>query len=131
MSDIFSVVGIAIIASVSAIFLRQYKPEYAFGITFCSGIIILMFSLLKFSDIADKLEDFISMAKIEEEHYKIIFKCFGTCILTKIASETCKDFGQESISSKIDLFGKLSILVFASPLFYEILSIIYSIMEIK
>ncbi len=131
MSDIFTVAGIAVIASASAIFLKQYKPEYAFGVTLISGIIILTFSILKFSDISDRLSDFISMAKIDTEHYKIIFKCFGICILTKIASETCKDFGQESISSKVDLFGKLSILVVALPLFYEILSVIYSIMEIK
>ena len=131
MNDIFTVIGIAIVASTAAIFLKQYKPEYAFGITLCSGIVILFFSLLKFSDISNKLEDFIEMTKIDGEHYKTVFKCFGICILTKIASETCKDFGQESISSKVDLFGKLSILVMASPVFYEILSLIYSIMEMK
>lgn len=131
MNEIFTIAGIAIVASAAAVFLKQYKPEYAFGITLGAGIILLIFSLTEFSSFSDKLNDFISMAKIDDENYKTILKCFGICILTKITSETCKDFGQESISSKVDLFGKISILIIASPIFYEILSIIYSIMEIR
>ena len=55
------------------------------------------------------------------EKYKILFRCFGICVITKIASETSKECGQESISSKIEFAGKTIMLFSALPLFSEII----------
>jgi len=131
MSEIITIAGVAIIASGTAILLKQYKPEYAFGISLAAGASILIFTVLKLSEVTETLESFVSVSGINNEYYKIMLRCLGVCMITKITSETCKDCGQGAISSKVDMAGKIIILVIAMPLFSEIISIVRALTEIR
>ena len=127
MKDIFIISGLGILSTSLIIILKQYKPEFAFATALCSGILIFLFAFENFFEIFDNLKKLASFSKIEPEKFEILFKCFGICIITKTASEICKDCGQESISSKIDFAGKTIVLISALPLFSEIIGIIESL----
>lgn len=124
MNTIFTVAGIGIISAGLYIILKQYRPEFAFAVTLISGIILLLFSVSSFKEIIENINELISISGTEKEKYKVLLKCLGICIITKIASETCKDCGENSVASKIDLAGKTFILASAMPLFGEIIGII-------
>lgn len=127
MNEILVISGIGIISASVYVILKQYRPEFAFASSLCAGIIILMLSFSFFSEIFEHIKIFVSVSGTDSEKYKILFRCFGICLITKIASETCKDCGQESVSSKIDFAGKAVILFSALPLFSEIFEIIENI----
>ena len=124
MNDIFIISGIGIVSAAIIIILKQYKPEFAFAAALSSGILILLLSLSYFTEIFDFIKKLISVSGIKAEKFEILFKCFGICVVTKIASETCRDCGLESISSKIDFSGKTIILISSLPLFSEIIEVI-------
>ena len=130
MTEIFTLAGIAILSSAFVILLKQYKPEYAFAASLTAGILLLFYSFMFFSEIIDEIRLFISSSGIKNENFEILIKCLGICLITKISSETCKDCGQSSISSKIDLAGKAMILVTSIPLFSEIIEIIQSLISL-
>ena len=130
MNDILVIFGIGIISSAVYVVLKQYRPEFAFASGLCAGIVILMLSFSFFSEIFEHLKILVSVSGTESEKYEILFRCFGICIITKIASETCKDCGQESVSSKIDFAGKTVILFSALPLFSEIIKIIEDLINL-
>ena len=130
MSEIFTLAGIAIVAAGFVILLKQYKPEYAFGAALAAGILLLLYTITIFSGIIDEIESLVSSSGIESENFGILLRCLGICMVTKIASETCKDCGQGSISSKIDLAGKVAIHVSSMPLFSEIIGIIKNLIEV-
>ena len=130
MNTIFTIAGIGIISAGFVIVLKQYKPEFAFGATLAAGTILLFFSVLNFAEIIEYINELISVTGTEKEKYKILIKCLGICMITKIASETCKDCGENSVASKIDLAGKAVILTSAMPLFSEIITIIKELMEL-
>jgi stage III sporulation protein AD len=119
--------GIGIVSAAFYIILKQYRPEFAFACGLCAGIIILVLSLSFFGEIIEHIKKLVLISGTDSEKYKILFRCFGICIITKIASETCKDCGQESVSSKIDFAGKTVILFSALPLVSEIIEIIENI----
>ena len=127
MNDILVISGIGIVSAAFYIILKQYRPEFAFACGLCAGIIILVLSLSFFGEIIEHIKKLVLISGTDSEKYKILFRCFGICIITKIASETCKDCGQESVSSKIDFAGKTVILFSALPLFSEIIEIIENI----
>lgn len=130
MSEIFTLAGIAIVAAGFVILLKQYKPEYAFGAALAAGILLLLYTITIFGGVVDRIESLVSSSGIESENFNILLRCLGICMVTKIASETCKDCGQGSISSKIDLAGKAVILVSAMPLFSEIIEIIKILIDV-
>ena len=65
---------------------------------------------------------------INEEYAGIMFKALGVCILTQIACDACKDAGEASIATKLEIAGRVSILVISLPLFTRVLSIVSSLM---
>ena len=124
MNDIFTLSGIGIISAAIVIILRQYRPEFSFAAALLAGILIILTSLSYFTEIFVFIKRLVSVSGIDSEKFEILLKCFGICVVTKIASETCKDCGLESISSKIDFSGKTIILISSLPLFSEILEVI-------
>ena len=130
MNNIFEIAGIGIVSSAVIIILKQYRPEFAFSASLICGIILLLYSVISFSEINETLKEIILFSGIENEKYEILFRCLGISIVSKIASEACSECGQGSISSKIDLAGKTIILLTAMPLFTEIIEIIRNLTEL-
>lgn len=130
MNNIFEIAGIGIVSSAIIIILKQYRPEFAFSASLICGIILLLYSVISFSEINETLKEIIAISGIENEKYEILFRCLGISIVSKIASEACNECGQGSISSKIDLAGKTIILFTAMPLFTEIIEIIRNLTEL-
>lgn len=130
MNSIFTIAGIGIISTAFVIILKQYRPEFAFGAALAAGIILLFFSVSCFTEIIKTINNFIDISNAGKEKYEILIKCLGICMVTKIASETCKDCGENSIASKIDLAGKAVVLTFSMPLFQEVIFIIKDLLEL-
>ena len=130
MNSIFTIAGIGIVSTAFVIILKQYRPEFAFSAALAAGIILLFFSVSCFTEIIKTINDFIDISNSGKEKYEILIKCLGICMVTKIASETCKDCGENSIASKIDLAGKAVVLTFSMPLFQEVIFIIKDLLEL-
>ncbi len=131
MSEIITVAGIAVAAAGAAILLKQYKPEYAFGISIAAGAIFLLFIVIRASEIIEEISGFADASGIASENYGIVLRCLGVCLITNAAAETCKDCGQSSIASKVVIAGKALVLIIALPLFSELMNVIKAILEIR
>lgn len=124
MNEIFVIAGVGIVAASAIIILKQYKPEFAFAAALSAGILLLMMSLGFLSEIFSYIKELVSISGINEKNFEILFRCFGICMVSKIATEACIDCGQSSIASKIDFAGKTVILLISLPLFSEIIEIV-------
>lgn len=131
MSEVVTVAGIAVAAAGAAILLKQYKPEYAFGISAAAGIIFLLFIVTRAAEIIEEISGFADASGIDSENYGIVLRCLGVCLVTNAAAETCKDCGQSSIAAKVVIAGKALVLIMALPLFSELMNVIKAILEIR
>lgn len=131
MNEIVTVAGIAVASAGAAVLLKQYKPEYAFGISVAAGVIFLLFIAVRAGEIIDEINAFASASGINSENYGIVLRCLGVCLVTNAAAETCKDCGQSSIASKLVIAGKALVLIIALPLFSELMNVIKAILEIR
>ncbi len=123
MMDILSIVALAIITLFISLFIKQYKPEFSALITVCSSVIIL-------SIVAEKLEPLLNTyigiaesSNINSSLFTIMVKAVGISYLTTFTSEICRDFGQSSLAGKVELFGKITLLVIASPMILKIIDV--------
>ena len=130
MNEVFTIAGIGIVSASFVLILKQYRPEFAFAAALAAGIFIFGYTVVTSSEIFEHVKKLVDYSAIDFEKYKILFRCFGICVVTKIASETCSDCGQGSISSKIDFAGKIAILLTAIPLYSEIIEIIRNLIDI-
>ena len=54
-------------------------------------------------------------------------KTMGIAYVTQFAAELCRDSGQSSIASKIELGGKVIIVTLSMPLLYNFLGVVEKI----
>ena len=111
-----------------ATLLKEHKPEFKIYISIAVGIIIFIIA-------ADKLKDFIYLinnltqkVSINQEFIRILLKITGISILTEFAVSICKDSGESSIASKIDLGGKIIILSMSIPIITSLLEVLLDLL---
>ena len=125
---IFTIIGIGVIAAVIATVLRQSKPDYALLVSLAAGILILYRLLIDVMPVVAEIEAIIGRLGVHTQYAQVMFKALGICMLTQIACDTCKDAGEASIATKIEIAGRVSILAVSLPLFTRVLSIVSSLM---
>ena len=61
--------------------------------------------------------------------FKTVLKSLGICYITSFSADMCKDFGQTSLAGKIELAGKIAVVVISIPLINEILNSALELIE--
>lgn len=118
----------AIVAAVLAVLLKRYNPEISMLIAVGAGVVIFVLVLSQISPALTKITDLLSRAGMPAEYGGILFKSLGICFLCQFSSDACKDAGQSALASKVELAGKLMIVVIALPMIEDITQTAVSIM---
>lgn len=119
--NLISVVGVILVVAVASVVLKKYLPEYSMVINILAGAMVLVVIFGEVLGVIAKADHFVSASKIPKEYVDILFKSLGICFLTQFASDSCKDAGEGSLANKIELAGKVAIIVLALPLFEKVI----------
>ncbi|WP_058303711.1 stage III sporulation protein AD [Gorillibacterium timonense] len=114
--EIVQLVGIAIIATVLILIVKEQKPMFAFLLAMFTGILIFLFLLGKISSVIQVLEDLATKSQVKPVFFKTILKIIGIAYIAEFGGQIVRDAGQEAIASKIELAGKILIMVMAIPI---------------
>ena len=126
--DIIKIVGIALIALVIIILLKQYKPEFAIYISILTGILILILVMDKLSGIINLIKSIVNQSYINTEFVTLLIKITGIAFLSEFAVSICKDSGEAAIASKIEIGSKIIIITMAIPILSSLLELILKLL---
>jgi len=118
--NLIAIIGFILSAAFLAVLLRRHTPESAIAISLGVGIIVLGVIVTQISPVITRINSLLSATSQQSEYITVLFKALGVCILTQLASDSCKDAGESSLAEKAELAGKVSLLLLALPLFEEI-----------
>ncbi|OZM57633.1 stage III sporulation protein AD [Lottiidibacillus patelloidae] len=110
------IVGIGLIATFLALILNDQKPMFAFMLTVFVGAFIFLFLIDQIVAVIVMLERIAVNANINDLYIKTILKIIGIAYIAEFGAQITKDAGQAAISAKIELAGKILILVMAIPI---------------
>ncbi len=117
-----TIVVVCILTATASLFIKKYQPEYSLVLTILSGASVLIALTLTLGGIIDTLRDIFDYSELDSELFKVLIKALGICYIVNFAGETCRDFGQTSLASKVELAGKIAVTVLTLPLIKGILS---------
>lgn len=126
--DIVKIIGIAFLALIIIMILKQYKPEFAMYVSLLAGALILALCLGKLGGIVNLLTDISSKASINGEFLGILLKITGIAFLTEFAVSVCKDSGETAIANKVDLGGKIIIIAISIPIISSLLETVIKVL---
>ena len=126
--EIVKIIGIALIALIIIIMLKQYRPEYAIFISILTGILILFLVMDRLTGIINLIQSIQNKFSINTQFIALLIKITGIAFLSEFAVSICKDSGETAIASKIELGSKIIIISMSIPIISSLLEIILKIM---
>lgn len=126
--DIIKIIGIAFLALIIIIILKQYKPEFVIYVSILAGAIILFMNIDKLSGIINLLENLANKTQVNGQFLSILIKITGISFLTEFAVSICKDSGETAIANKVDLGGKVIIIAISIPIISSLLETVVKIL---
>ena len=126
--DILQIVCIGIIAVVLSSTLKAQRPEIALQLSIVTGLLIFIIVVVKLSAVIDFLQTFSKRADIDSTYITILLKIVGIAYIAEFGAEVCKDAGESSVASKIELAGKVTIVILAVPIITSLLDLIVKLM---
>ena len=119
--NIFSVAVIGVVAALLALGMKEVKAEYSTYLVFGAGLLIFFYSVYRLKDIVAVLSEIQGYLSMNSTYLTILLEIVGITYVAELASGICKDAGYGSLSSQIELFGKLSILGVSLPIVLAVL----------
>ena len=126
--EIIKIIGIALIALIIIIMLKQYRPEYAIFISILTGILILFLVMDRLTGIINLIESIQDKFSINTQFIALLIKITGIAFLSEFAISVCKDSGEAAIASKIEIGSKIIIISMSVPIISSLLEIILKIL---
>lgn len=126
--NVMSVIGLGLIAAMLCILLRQVRPELALALSLAAGVVILLAVFTDLAGILERIRDMAAKASVPSGYVQVLFKALGICFITQLACDTCKDAGESAISAKVEMAGKLAVLVVSLPLFEQVLTVVQTLL---
>lgn len=126
--EILQIVGLGVVATVIILVLKAQRPEIAIQISIMTGIVVFVLLAGKLSAIVELLNKYAEKAEININYLTILLKIIGIAYIAEFGAEVCRDAGETSVASKIELAGKVAIIVLAVPIITSLLELIVKIM---
>ena len=126
--EIIKIVGIALIALIIIILLKQYKPEFAIYVGLLTGVLILGLVLAQLTGIINLIQNIANKASINSTFITLLIKITGIAFLSEFAVSICQDSGEGAIASKIELGSKIIIISMSIPIISSLLELILKIL---
>lgn len=128
--EIFKIIGVGFVTALTAIILKNTKPELSFAVTVTGIIIILLFvfDLLKGS--LAILQEIAVLSGIGDTLIRTLLKIVGIAYLTEFAAGIINDFGSASLADKVVLGGKAMIFILSLPIIENLMRLVVSFVEL-
>ena len=125
---ILPLIATGILCAVLALTIKKHRPEIALLITLASGVLLfvmvlpeLAYAVGVFSQLGEQLEG-------GAQYIGLILRVVGVAYMAELGASVCADAGESAIAAKIDLAGRVVILVMALPIILDIAAIVLGLL---
>ncbi|NLC10718.1 MAG: stage III sporulation protein AD [Firmicutes bacterium] len=122
--EIGQVVALGVIATIIILVIKEYRPDLARQLSIAAGIIILLFLLDYLRTVLNVITEVILRADMNIFFLQILFRIVGVAYIAEFGAQVCRDAGENTIASKIELAGKIFILALAIPIIISVMETI-------
>lgn len=112
--NIYTVCAAAVCFTCIGGIIKETKKDYLPLFVCACGLVLGGYIVSCFLPITEYLRSLVN--ENGGEYFEILFKAVGVSLICRIASDVCRDCGENSLASKVELAGKVSIVTLSLPL---------------
>lgn len=129
MGTFLSVVGLALAALFAVLLLKQSSlPPLAVLLSLGVGALILLRLLPLLGEIITVFRRLAEESGLSQLYLSVILKIIAVSYVAEFAAGFCRDAGESALATKIELAGKVVVIVLAVPIIVNILDSVVSIL---
>ena len=111
------------------IILKKDKPEYATLIIILVSFFIAIRVISVLGKAVEELRNWESILGGNAAYISLLLKLIGITYICEFAANLCKDSGHSALSSHIELFGKIAIMVAGFPVIRIMINMLEGMMR--
>lgn len=117
-----------LVTTIIVVTVKQQRPDIALLISLAGGTVILIFVVSSLSVVIETISNLFNKSNMDSVYITTILKVIGIAYLADFGAQLCKDAGESAISAKIELGGKILILLLAIPILTALMELILKIL---
>ncbi|MGC8489609.1 MAG: SpoIIIAC/SpoIIIAD family protein [Clostridia bacterium] len=122
-------VGVGLVTAVLLSALGQFQQRgLQMAVRMAAIIIVLLSLVVPLADVLAALDRLTAVARIRGLYLGVLLKVLGIAYLTTIGASLAADIGEGALAAKVELAGKLLILVLAVPVLTGIMALLLKIL---
>ncbi len=122
--EIGQILAVALMGTILSVMLKKQNPEIALMVAVITGILIFLFLCNQIGFLVQLLKDMAEKAGVGSGYFSIVLKVMGIAYLAQFGIQLCADAGENAIASKIELAGKVLIMMISAPVLVALLDTI-------
>ena len=124
MDILMKAAAVCVAAAVISAAIKKASPSLAMLLSIGAGCVTLAAALSAAREISDFLREVAQISGIEPAVLSVVMKTVGIALVTRLASDVCRDAGMSSASSATEFVGAVSALYVAIPVMRTVLQMI-------
>lgn len=125
---IIGLVGFSLAAGVVLVLLRQQRPELAIQLAMAVGAVLFFLIIGRIMTVVDMLESLITRARVDGLYLNTVLRIIGIAYVAEFGAQMLRDAGEGAVAGKVEMAGKVLILVLAVPIILAVLDTILSML---
>ncbi|HHW17916.1 MAG TPA: stage III sporulation protein AD [Firmicutes bacterium] len=126
--EIFGIVAFGIVSSLILLLLRKERPEMALGLSLVSGLLVFFLVLPELTSVISVFSGIVRDSGLEPLYFGVILKVLAISYIADFGAAICRDAGEELMASRVEMAGKLLILISSIPVIQGVMELIKTLL---
>lgn len=122
--DIAKLAAIAAAGTLMAILLRKDNPAAAMLVGLACCAVMTAYIIGGIKTVFDGFCEIVETGGVEPYYYKSVIKVIAVAYFTQITASLCRDAGESAVAAKLELGGKIIVLIITLPIVAKLLQVI-------
>jgi stage III sporulation protein AD len=116
--------GVGLVAALLMGVVRQHSPAFAVPLSLAAAVALLLVVLPNLVEVVRLVEGYALRGGVTEALLGTVLRVVGIAYLTEIAAGVCRDSGEAALGQRVELGGKILILLLAVPVMNAVLALV-------
>ena len=118
--------ALGVIASILVLVIKKNTPELALLLALSAAVLILGLGFSLIDTVTAFLDNLLAKTGISAALFAPVLKCMGIGVVARIASDVCKDAGNTTAASCVELVAAVSGVCVSIPLMRTVIQMLES-----
>ncbi len=121
---ILQIVAVGILSAVLALTVKRQSPDMALMISIAASVLMFLMILPMLAETVGILQRIGGMLDGGMPYIAVAVKVIGVAYMAELGSSVCTDAGESAVAARIDMAGRVMLLVLAAPVLMDLVNII-------